>query len=331
MDPVSQGVLGAAAAQLLLQRQLGARAWLYGAFGGVAADIDVVIRSSSDPLVSWTYHRHFTHSLSFIPVGGAVAALPWLVRRRFAKRRLYILAATTAGYATHALLDACTPYGTQLLWPFSSTRIDWNWIGVVDPTFTIPMLVGVVWAARARTRRPVAIAFALSLLYLCWGGLQHARAVSHVAQLTQARGHTPQRVAVYPGLLTNVLWRSTYLWNGRIYVDAIHLPWAGEPTSLSGGDARWVGPAERVALAGSNRRLLDALATFDWFADGWVAQAPEDDSFLGDMRYGSGLATNTAMWGLELQPEAPLPYRMFTNRPRRNELSRIVEVWVDGF
>ncbi|MDB2316436.1 metal-dependent hydrolase, partial [Luminiphilus sp.] len=30
------------------------------------------------------------------------------------------------GYATHGLLDACTTYGTMLLWPFSDARIAWS-------------------------------------------------------------------------------------------------------------------------------------------------------------------------------------------------------------
>ena len=38
----------------------------------------------------------------------------------------------TAGYATHAVLDACTTYGTMLLWPFSDARFAWNTISIID-------------------------------------------------------------------------------------------------------------------------------------------------------------------------------------------------------
>ena len=47
----------------------------------------------------------------------------------------------TIGYATHGLLDSCTSYGTQLLWPFSDVRIAWNTISIIDPSFTIPVLI----------------------------------------------------------------------------------------------------------------------------------------------------------------------------------------------
>ena len=85
MDPVTQGALGAAASVALLGRRspvsapaLAAMGWL----GGMAADLDVLIRSSSDPLLAIEYHRHFTHSLAFVPLGGLIVALPWLLRKK---------------------------------------------------------------------------------------------------------------------------------------------------------------------------------------------------------------------------------------------------------
>ena len=44
------------------------------------------------------------------------------------------------GYGTNGLLDACTTYGTLLLWPFSNARIAWNNVSVIDPLFTLPLL-----------------------------------------------------------------------------------------------------------------------------------------------------------------------------------------------
>ena len=42
---------------------------------------------------------------------------------------------STLGILTHGFLDACTSYGTSLFWPFSSTRVSWNVISIVDPFF----------------------------------------------------------------------------------------------------------------------------------------------------------------------------------------------------
>ena len=129
MDPLTQGLLGASAAQNLSPpRRYAVAAATLGFLSGMAADLDVLIRSPHDSLLFLEFHRQFTHSLVFIPVGALLCAavLRLFFRRRwpmsFGRSALFC----GAGYATHALLDACTTYGTQLLWPFSDTRIAWN-------------------------------------------------------------------------------------------------------------------------------------------------------------------------------------------------------------
>ncbi|MGH1345780.1 MAG: metal-dependent hydrolase [Nannocystales bacterium] len=330
MDPVTQGALGAAAAQLLLQKRLGRRAWLYGALGGMAADLDIIIRSGDDPLVAWTYHRHFTHSLAFVPVGGVLSGLPFIVRKPKLKRAL-ILAATTVGYATHALLDAFTSYGTQLWLPFSSARVAWNWIGIIDPFFTLPLCFGVAVAARKDRLRPLWIAVAWCALYMGWGGLQHGRAVAHAKSLAQQRGHDASRVEAFPGVVTNVVWRTLYLSDGRIYVDAVHVPWWGTVTSRPGGSAAAFERQHHDALAVGDERVLEGLATFDWFADGWVAESAPGSGKLGDVRYGRGLAIPDAMWGVHVRPNTEHPFEGFNDRPDRAGLADLVDVWFEGF
>lgn len=330
MDPVTQGALGAAAAQLVLQKHLGPRAWLYGALGGMAADLDIFIRSDVDPLVGWTYHRHFTHSLAFVPIGGLVSGLPFIWRKPRARKKL-ILAATTVGYATHALLDAFTSYGTQLLWPFSSARIAWNWIGIIDPFFTLPLCVAVVVAARRDRLRPLWIVAAWCALYMGWGGVQHARAKAHAERLALRRGHVLERVEAFPGVITNVLWRTVYLSEGRIHIDAVHVPWVGSPTHREGGSVARVGPDEHAALADGDPHMEHALGTFEWFTDGWVAEHPDDSNVLGDLRYGVAPASTTSMWGLRLGVEGPLPYDSWRASPQGRELGERASLWFTGF
>ena len=131
MDPLTQGVVGAVLPQATAARgRFAASAGLLGFLAGMAADLDVLIRSSEDPLLFLEYHRQFTHSLVFIPLGGLICALVLhgiIGRRRGLKFRQSWLFCSL-GYATHALLDACTTYGTMLFWPFSDARIAWNTI-----------------------------------------------------------------------------------------------------------------------------------------------------------------------------------------------------------
>ena len=80
MDPLSQGVLGASLPQASSNRQQVAIAGVFGFLAGMAPDLDVLIRSSTDPLLFLEYHRQFTHSLIFIPVGGLLCGLPGQVK-----------------------------------------------------------------------------------------------------------------------------------------------------------------------------------------------------------------------------------------------------------
>ena len=76
MEPLTQATIGSAAAIALTRRHLSQRAFWIGALGGFLPDADVLIRSSDDPLLHLEYHRHFTHSLLFIPVW-------WIDHRRY--------------------------------------------------------------------------------------------------------------------------------------------------------------------------------------------------------------------------------------------------------
>ena len=65
MDPFSQAAIGAAAAQSASAAKTARQALVIGAVAGMAPDLDVLIQSSTDPLLALEYHRQFTHSLLF--------------------------------------------------------------------------------------------------------------------------------------------------------------------------------------------------------------------------------------------------------------------------
>ena len=152
MDPISQGTVGAAFAQSTASKKNILSISLIGFLAGLAPDLDVLIKSSTDPILFLEYHRQFTHSLFFIPFGALIVALflyPFF-RKSISLKTVYL--ASFFGYATHGLLDACTSYGTLLFWPFSNERVTWNNISIVDPLFTIPVLILVGIAIKTRKR-----------------------------------------------------------------------------------------------------------------------------------------------------------------------------------
>ena len=145
MDPVTQGAFGAIFAQTISNKKKFLVGSIVGCFGGLAPDLDIFIRSDLDPLLKLEYHRQFSHSLIFIPIGALIVTLfsRLLFKKYLSFGETYLF--SFLGYATHGLLDACTSYGTQLLWPFSDERISWNYISVVDPFLSIPVILSIIF------------------------------------------------------------------------------------------------------------------------------------------------------------------------------------------
>lgn len=326
MDPVTQGVLGAAAAQAVAGRALPRSAWLIGVAAGMAADLDVFVNPPSDPLGGWSYHRQFTHSLVFIPIGALLSALPFLFWRAYRGRRRWVLGAALAAYATHAPLDACTSWGTMLLWPLSDVRISWDLIGIIDPLFTLVLLAGVIMAAARRRPKFAGAALGLAAAYLGLGFVQHQRARHAQEALASARGHLIERSRVMPAPLTLLVWRSVYEADGWLHADTLRVGLPGHTTVMEGGST----PRLTLDALERSRPLTDAqraaFRAIEWFADGYVAWDSAMPDVVGDMRYGDP-DRFASLWGMYLPPPgSPEPPRM-TWRPRDQRESRTAWLW----
>ncbi len=216
MDPISQAVVGTMAAVATVSGQKkvkklkeakGPSLWaiaLWGALGGMAPDLDILIRSSSDPLFHVQYHRHFTHSLFFIPLGALVVSL-FLKLFRVPIKRSYLY--TFLGYATHGLLDAFTNYGTQLFWPLSSTRVALNTVSVIDPLCTIPLLILVGCALKFSKPRLNYLAISYLAFFLYLGHYQNMRVTRFLINEGKINNDS-KRFMVKPTIFNNVIWRA---------------------------------------------------------------------------------------------------------------------------
>jgi inner membrane protein len=300
---VSQAALGAAAALAVASQGDARRAAVLGALAGMAPDLDVLARSQSDPLLFLAVHRQFTHALAFIPLGAALCALAAFpfVRGRATFRRTYTYC--MIGYATHGVLDACTSYGTQLLWPFSSLRVAWSNIAVVDPLFTLPLLVLVIAAARVAAPSRAQWACAWAIAYLLLGVVQRERVEAVSRELAVRRGHVPMRMQVKPAFGSLVLWKTLYEHDGMYYVDAVRIVL---------GATTYPGERTRVLVPERDLPWLDAGSTqardverFTRFSSGYVALHPDDGARIIDVRYSMVPNRVDALWGIRLDPGAP--------------------------
>jgi len=82
LDPISQGSLGAAVAASASHRDELRAGAVAGLLAGLAPDLDVLIRSGSDPLLFLEFHRQFTHALAFVPLWLRLGGLAPGLRRR---------------------------------------------------------------------------------------------------------------------------------------------------------------------------------------------------------------------------------------------------------
>jgi inner membrane protein len=305
MDLLTQGLLGATMAQSGAKQQETRLATGIGFFAGIVADADILIQSSNDPLLNIEFHRHFTHSLFFVPLGALIAALllwPFL-RKRLPFPRLYLFA--LLGYCLSGVLDAFTSYGTHLLWPLSDARVAWNTISVIDPVFTLILLVAVVIAFRKYAYTAARVGLLLAAVYMSFGWMQLQRAEALAETLIAGRGHHTEALLVKPTLANLVLWRSIYEFEGRLYVDAIRAGLFSEPRIYPGESIeKFVLERDLSTLPASSVLAAD-IARFSHFSAGLLAIRPEQPNVLVDVRYSNLPMTLAPLWGIEINPEQP--------------------------
>lgn len=276
MDSLTHIAVGAAIGTAVLGRKVGPRAALWGALCSTLPDLDVLV-AHGDPLRDFTLHRAHSHSLFWLTA--AAPAVAWLLarleRRGGAHFHEWLVLAWLAMIA-HPLLDAFTVYGTQLLLPFSDYPVSVGSIFIVDPLYTLPLIVGTSVALRLRARDPTragrwnAAGLVASTLYLGWtvAAQSHIEGVVNraVASSTLADG----RVLVTPTPFNSLLWRAVVM-NSDGYDEGYYSLLDDVPT---------------VAFEhhSSERRLLDSLQKdwsvrrLAWFSKGFysVSEAAPD-------------------------------------------------------
>ena len=300
MDPLSQGTVGAAFAQSIANKNNIIKIGIIGFLAGLAPDLDVLIRSENDPILFLEYHRQFSHSLFFIPFGSLIVALlifP-LFKKSMGFKTIYM--ASFLGYATHGLLDACTSYGTLLFWPFSNERITWNNISIIDPLFTIPVLILIGIAIKTRKRIFSFFAIGWIIFYLSLGFIQYDRALSTAIKLAESRGHVAERITLKPSFGNLILWKSIYQYEETFYVDAIRT--AQSTTWCLGENIRMFDYQHHLPSLDKESQQGKDIERFRWFSQNYLGYDKEKN-LVTDIRYSMIPNQITPMWGLVIDDQ----------------------------
>jgi inner membrane protein len=258
MDSVTQMALGSAIGGAVLGRRLGWRAFAWGAAIGTLPDLDSFVPFGG-PVADFTYHRGYTHALlvqTLISPALAIALNRWY--REVGIGGVRWLAAVWGVLVTHALLDAVTIYGTQLWLPFSDYPVGLGSLFIIDPLYTLPLLVGIAGALRMRgqwqwARRWNATGLALASAYLVWSMIAQEW-VEGRARLALAAQEIPaERLLVTPTPFNTLLWRVVAVgesahWEGFYTVGSGRSPgftrYPRRPELLDGVSHTW--PVQRL-------------------------------------------------------------------------------------
>ena len=286
MDSLTQIVLGGAIAAAIAPARHRRAALLAGAALGTLPDLDSLSLHlfNDDPVLRMTLHRSFSHSLFVLPLVGWL--IWWLFRRhgngRVAESPRRWFWAIQLALLTHPLLDAFTVYGTQLLWPLQPPPVMWSSVFIIDPLYTLWLLLAcvVAWFAREKRLAQVALisGLALSSAYLGWSLLAKAQVDSAAQRALAAQGLADAPCFSVPMPFNTLLWRVVAM-TPQGYVEA-------ERSVLDQGPVQFRSyPSHVQALA--EARDIAAVRRLAWFNRGFMrAQVQGDRLVLSDLRMG---------------------------------------------
>lgn len=214
MDSVTQFVLGAGLGAAFLGKRYGLRkAALTGGLIGTLPDLDV-FWDYGGPLENFVQHRSATHSVLLQTLATPIIAEGiWRVFKKIEGTRIRAYLAVWTILITHSLLDATTIYGTQLLWPLTKDPYGIGSMFIIDPLYTLPLLIVTLWALikpkwTKAYRNTLAGALCLSTAYLGWSVFAQNLMQEKAAQLFEQRGIQAEQVLVIPLPFSTFAWKA---------------------------------------------------------------------------------------------------------------------------
>ncbi|MBF2760286.1 MAG: metal-dependent hydrolase [Ectothiorhodospiraceae bacterium AqS1] len=285
MDSVTQAALGSAIGYAVAGRRHGWKAAAAGALCGTLPDLDVLI-SYGDPIADYAEHRGFTHSLFWLTLAAPFVAL---ILARILRTSLDPPWVSGMGLAliTHPILDAFTVYGTRLWLPFSSEPVLWSTLFIIDPLYTLPLIVALVIALRsyrprgtkAYSRAPL-WALGISCAYLAWSVAAKAVVDAHIQDSLARQGISHTRTISTPIFFNTLYWRAVAMTPDGYYEGYLRV--------FSSDETQWRYRSSRTDLI-ADLEASKAFRQLRWFSRGFYRVRVQGDSIVAaDLRMGVG-------------------------------------------
>lgn len=114
---------------------------------------------------------------------------------------------------THWLIDACTSYGTQIFEPFSSYRVSFNNIAIVDPLYTVPLffaVIALIFIRNVKIRKLINWSgLILSTAYMAFSFYAKSLANTAFSESLKAQKIEHIDYISYPTMFNTLLWQVT--------------------------------------------------------------------------------------------------------------------------
>jgi inner membrane protein len=287
VDSITQFALGAAIGEHIAGKKAGNRAIFWGGIAGTIPDLDVLLNPFFTELEKLSVHRGFSHSLMFAFLVAPVMA--WLIHRLYQRKTemnykdwLWLF---FWGIFTHPLLDAFTLYGTQLFLPFSDFRVAFNTISIIDPMYTLPLLICSIGAMVLRRKNytkawnwnKAGLIFSSTYLLLTCANKWYLEGIFDRNLAEQ--GIQPTQCMSNPVIFSNLLWCSVVKDDSACYIGYYSILQKSNKV-----------PYERFPIHHELASTVKDQAGFkklEWFSkDYYVLENRNDTLCFYDVRYG---------------------------------------------
>ena len=240
-------------------------------------------RFLTDTITATEMHRGFSHSIIF-----SILAAPlfgWLVHN--IHRKLDVSWKDWAwlffwGLFTHPLLDAFTTWGTQLFWPWD-WRLAFNSIFVIDPLYTIPFLVCVVWAMFKKRGSLSRKRINKLGLYVSTGYLLLTVGIKFFAHRQCAKALDEQGIA-YTQISSRPAPLNTLLWNANVDTEEAYL--IGDYSFFDSQPIQFTGYPKKRTVAETLIQKPNVQRLIE-ISEGWyILEKKEEQWVYNDLRFG---------------------------------------------
>jgi len=189
MDPLTHALSGAILARSVPKTAIPHRyVWLLAAVA-MLPDIDYVLTFISDTTYL-RYHRGMTHSFLMLPmwIWLLYSLLPHVKRQQ-----PFIPWLIGSVLLAHIFLDLVTSFGTMILAPFSDTRASLDLLFIIDPLFTLLLILPLIFMLflKKHARALAIISLVLITAYLSVVYYYHDKAIALTRQ------HHPDAASVH--------------------------------------------------------------------------------------------------------------------------------------